>query len=161
MYLVEFSSNKPLSIPRPISTPNAATNQAGSPSMGSNDANAGGSGGKNAVAVDSVVGNKETRELNGDAKVGLEIQSNSATIAPVSHRLTTATGTLVPASPVPVFVCHPLALVYDGRPPLSRVQLSSLVPCAESVTLSVKPFEDTQDVSMYEEFLAADDSDDN
>ena len=158
---VESSGNKPSSVPRPIPTPGAATNQAGSPSMGPTNVDAGGSGGENPVAVDSVVGTEGTGESNSDAKVGLEVQPNTTTTAPVSHRPTTATGTLVSAFPVPVSVRRQLAPVCGSRPPLSRAQLPSCVPRAESVVSSVKPFEDTQDVSMYEGFLAADDSDDD
>ncbi len=113
------------------------------------------------VTVDSAVGNKKTGESNKDAKVGLEIQPNSATTALVSHWLTTATGTLVPVSLIPVSVYRLLASVCSGRPPLSQVQLPSHVPRAKSIALSVKLFKDIQDVSMYEGFLMADDSDDN
>ncbi len=129
--------------------------------MGPNNADASGSGRNNAAAVDSVVGNEGTGESNGDAKIDSEIQPNSATTVPVSHRPTTATSTLVPVSPVPVSVYRPLAFVCGGMPPLSQVQLPSRVPCAESMALSVKLFKDTQDVSMYKGFLAVDDSDDN
>ena len=73
MHLVESSGNKPLSISRPISIPGAVTNQAGSLSMSPNDANAGGNDRKNAVVVDSTVKNKETKESNEDAKVGLKV----------------------------------------------------------------------------------------
>ncbi len=89
--------------------------------MGPNDAVAGGSGRENTVIVDSAVENEGMGESNEDIKVGLEIQPNSATTAPVSYRPTTATGTLVLASLIPVFVCRPLAPVYGGRPPLSRI----------------------------------------
>ncbi len=82
-------------------------------------------------------------------------------MAPVSHWPTTAIGMLVPISPVHVSVCRPFAPVCGGRPLLSLVQLPFRMPRAESVSLSVKPFEDTQDVSMYEGFLVADDSDDD
>lgn len=121
IHSIESSGNKPLSIPKPIPTPGAATNQAGSPSMGPNNADAGGSGGENAVAVDSAIGNEGTGESNGDAKVGSEVQPNTATTAPVSHRPTTATSMLVPASPVSVSVRRQLASVCGGKPPLSRV----------------------------------------
>lgn len=53
--------------------------------MGLNNANAGRIGGKNAVIVDSVTKNKGTEESNEDAKVGSEIESNTATMALVSH----------------------------------------------------------------------------
>lgn len=61
--------------------------------------------------------------------------------------------------PVSVSVHHHLAPICGGRPPLSQVQILSRVPCAKSVALSLKPFKDTQDVSMYERFLIADDLD--
>ncbi len=41
--------------------------------MGPNNANAGKSGGENAITVDSSVGNKRTEESNVDAKVGFEV----------------------------------------------------------------------------------------
>ena len=73
MHLIKSSGNKPLFILKPILTPDVATNQAASPSMGSNNANAGKSGRENAVAMNFIVENKETKESNGDAKVGLEV----------------------------------------------------------------------------------------
>lgn len=85
MHLVKSSGNKPSSIPKPILTPGMATNQAGSPSISSNNANASGSGRENAVAIDSAVKNKETRESNGDATVGLEVQPNIATTASIFY----------------------------------------------------------------------------
>ncbi len=92
----------------------------GFPSMGPKDANVDGSGGENTIAVNSALGNERTGESNGDAKVGSKVQPNIVTMAPVSHRPTIATDTLVPASPIPVSICRPLALVCDGRLSLSR-----------------------------------------
>ncbi len=82
-------------------------------------------------------------------------------MAAVSYRPTTATGTLVSVSPVPVSVCRPLTPICGGRPPLTRVSLLFCVPRAKFVVLSVKPFKNTQDASMYEGFFVADDSNDN
>ena len=128
-------------------------------------------------SVNSAVRNEKIGEPNGDAKVGSEVQLIIAVMAPVSHwfittmvvqpittgttpvffRLTTATSTL--DSLVAVFVCRQPAPVCGTRPPLSRVQLLSYASCAKSGALSVKLFGDTQDMSIYEGFLAADNLD--
>lgn len=73
MYSVKSSSKKLLSIPLPISTSGVAINQAGSLLIGPNNANTGGSGRKNAVVVDFVIGNKELGESNRDAKVDSKV----------------------------------------------------------------------------------------
>lgn len=73
MHLLESSGNKLSSIPRPIPTSGATTNQTNSLSIGPNNANVGGSDRKNAVTVDSAIGNKGIEELNEDAKVDSEI----------------------------------------------------------------------------------------
>lgn len=142
MYLVESSGNKPLAIPGPIPTPGAAINQAGSSLIGPNNANIDKSVGENVVAIDSIIGNKETEESNEDIKVGLPVQPNIAIIALAFYGSTTAKSILVSTSPVFVSVCHPLAPVCSSKPLLTRVQLLSRVPRAISVVLSVKLFED-------------------
>lgn len=161
MHLVKSSGNKLLSILRLIPTPNAVTNQTDSLSMGPNNANISGNGGENMVAIDFAIRNEEIGELNRDAKVGLKIQPNTTTMAPISYWPTTTIGTLVPVSSVPVSVCCSLAPVYNGRPPLSWVQLPSCISHAKSMALFIKLFENTQDVSMYKRFLAMDNSNDN
>lgn len=143
MYYVKYCGNKSLSILGLICPSGAVTNQAGSLSIGPNIATDGKIGGENAVAVNSAVGNKETRELNGDAKVGLEVQTNTAITILVSYRLTIAIGTLVPTSPVLIFVCYQLSPVCSSKPPFSRVQLPSCVPCAKSMALSFKLLKNT------------------
>ncbi len=80
------------------------TNQVGLLSIGSNNANVGKSGKENVVAVDSTIGNKETKESNRDTKVGLEIYPNIATMTLVFDWPTTTIGTLVPVFPIPIFV---------------------------------------------------------
>lgn len=77
--------------------------------------------------------------------------------APVSHWLTTTIGHL--ASLVAFFVCRQPALICSARILLSRAQHLSRTSRAESIASSVKLFEDTQDMSMYEELIAADNSD--
>lgn len=73
MYFVKSSGKKPLSILLPIFTPGIAINQAGSLLMGPNNTNIGRSDRKNAVAVNSAIGNKELGESNGDAKVNSKV----------------------------------------------------------------------------------------
>lgn len=73
MYSVESSGKKPLSIPLPILIPSVATNQAGFLLVGLNNANTNENDRKNAVVVDSAVGNKKSKESNGDAKVDLKV----------------------------------------------------------------------------------------
>lgn len=58
MHFIKFISNKPLPIPRLIATLSAATNQAGSLSIGPNNTNTGGKDGKNAIAINSIIKNK-------------------------------------------------------------------------------------------------------
>lgn len=157
MYLIKSCSNKPSSISRPILTSIVATNQAYSSSIGLNNANVGRSGRKNAVVVDSAMENKGIQESNKNAKIGSEIQLNMVIMVLASHQPITVTSTLVSASLVFVSVCHLLVSICSGRPPLFWVHLLSCVPYTEFVALSVKPFKDTQDASIYEEFFAADD----
>lgn len=135
------------------SSSRAAANQAGSTAIGPNNADGrGNAGGSN--AVDFGAGN----DVTGNAKVG-------CTAKLVSSRLSTATGTLAPTTPV--VVCRHLApvssLVCGIKPTvlLSRAQPLSHASRAVSVSLSIRPFEDTQDISMYEGLLAAEDSDDD
>lgn len=85
MHLVEFSSNKSLFILGPISILGTATNQVNFPLMNPNNANAGRMDRENAVTVDSATKNKGMRESNKDAKVGSEIEPNTATMAQLSH----------------------------------------------------------------------------
>lgn len=112
-------------------------------------------------AINSAIGNKEMEESNGDAKVASKVQSNTATIVLVSYWPTTTMDTLLPTSPVPESVCCQLAPICNGRPPLSHVQLPSRISRVDSVTLSLNPFKNTQDASMYEGFLAMYDSNDD
>lgn len=110
-----------LFIPKPISILGAAINKVGFPSMGPNNANIGKSGEKNAIVVYSTVKNKGIGESNTDAKVGLEVQSNTAIIAPFYYWLITAMAILVSASYVFVSVCSQLTPVCNSRFLLSRV----------------------------------------
>lgn len=113
------------------------------------------------AVVNSAVENMRTEESNRNVKVSLEIESNLATIAPVCHQPTTATGTLVLASPVLNSVHLPLTPICGGRSLLSWVLLPSHILYAKSVTFFVKSFKDTQDISMYEGFFLTNDSDNN
>lgn len=73
IYSVKSNSNKPLSISKPISAFGMTTNQANSLSISPNNVNAGRSGEKKAVIIDSALRNKKAGESNRDAKIGLEI----------------------------------------------------------------------------------------
>ena len=97
-------------------------------------------------------------QLKVDAKVGSEVQPITMIMAPVSYWSATTIGTL--ASPIVVSICRQPALVCDARPLLSQAQLLSHATRTESVALSVKPFKDIQDILLYEELLATDNSDD-
>lgn len=68
--------------------------------------------------MDFAIGNEGTGESNGDAKVGLKVKPNIATMALVSYWLTTTTDTLVPTFLVPISVCRLLIFIYSSRPPL-------------------------------------------
>lgn len=115
MHLVKFNGNKLSSIPKSILISSIVTNQASSPLISLNNANVGGNDRENAIAINSVVENKEMGELNEDAKVGLKIQSNIATIVLAFYWLTTATSTLVSDFFVLVFICHLFAFVCDCK----------------------------------------------
>lgn len=83
--MIKCSGNKSLSILGPISTPDTVINQASFLSIGLNNTNIGKSDIENAIAVDSIVGNKRKEKSNRDIKVGLEVQSNITTTVLVSH----------------------------------------------------------------------------
>lgn len=125
------------------------------------NANTGESDGENMVAIDSAIENKGTGKSNGVAKVGLEVHLNTATTARVFYQSITITDMLLSTSSISVSVCHQLAHICDRRSPLFQIQLPSCMSCAESMALSIKFFKNTQDISMYKEFLAADDLDDD
>lgn len=127
--------------------------------------------------ISSVIRNEAAGEPHGDARVSSEVQPITAVIALVIYWFTTtmavkpitmvttlvfyqlATITSTLASLIAFSVCRQLASVCSARLPLSRAQLLTYASCAESVASSVKPFKDTQDMSIYEGLLVADDSD--
>lgn len=161
MHLIESSSNKLSSIPEPIPTLGATTNEVSSPSMGLNDANIRRSSRKNAIAINSLVGNEGTEESNGDAKIrfgstikydnnGLGLLSAYYCYMYIGIRLSYRCLSLPSAH-----------LVCGGRLSFSRVKFLSCMPLIEFVALSIKFFKNTQDVSIYEGFFAIDDLDNN
>lgn len=117
--------------------------------MGQNHINTSTSNRKNAFAVNFAIWNERTEKSNKDAKIGSKIQPNTATIALVFNWPATTICKLVSTFPIPVSVYHLLTAICDGRLLLSQVQLLSFIPCAKSVTLSIKPFEDTKDILIY------------
>lgn len=117
IHFVKSNSNKPLSISRPIPISSIVINLAYSLSISPNNTTISGSGRENAVAIDSVIENTETKKLNEDAKVGLKVQSNTTITVLISYWSTIITSTLVPAFPVLVFVYHQFASVYDRELP--------------------------------------------
>lgn len=73
MHLVKSSGNKSLFISRPIFTPSIIINQVDSLLIDLNNTNASRSDKENVVVVDITLKNKETKESNRDAKVGLKV----------------------------------------------------------------------------------------
>lgn len=128
IHLIDFSGNKLLFIHRLIPTPDAATNQTGSPLSGPNNANIGRSGRENTIAVDSTVENEKTEESNGDIKVGLEVQPNTQIMDPVFYWPTTAISTLILTFLVSISICRPFTPDCSSMPLLSWVQLFFRVP---------------------------------
>lgn len=161
MHLVGSSDNKLLSIFKPIPTPNAVTNQVVSLLISPNNVNIGGSSRKNIVAVNSAVENEGTKESNRNIKVGLKVQPNMTTTASTSHWLTTATNTLVSVFFIVIFVCCQLASICSSKTLLSWVLIPFCMPCAKSIALSVKAFKNTQNLLIYEGYLAVVDLDNN
>lgn len=87
MHFLRSSGNKLLFILELISTLGVATNQAGSLSMSSNNANIGGNDEENTIAVDYVVENEEIEESNKDRKISWKVQPNIVTTVSVLKRL--------------------------------------------------------------------------
>lgn len=129
--------------------------------MSLNNANIGGSGKKNTIAINSVIKNEKTRKSNGDVKVGSEAQPNTVIMALVSNRPTTATSTLVFTFHISISVCCLLAPICGNKLLFFQVKLLSYMFCVEFVALFVKYFKDTQDILIYKRFLTTGDLDDN
>lgn len=129
IHFVKSNSNKPLSISRPIPSPNIVTNLAYSLLIGPNNTNIDGSGGENVVVIDSTIKNEETKELNNNTKVGLKVQSNTTIMVLVSHWPTIVISTLMPVFPVFIFVYRQFASIYNNGFcfPESNFRLMSLM----------------------------------
>lgn len=71
----------------------------------------------------------------------------------------TATSTLVLASFIIIFVCYQLAFINYNKPLFFQVKLLFYIPYVKWVILYIKFLEDIQDTIIYEEFITADDLD--
>lgn len=108
-----------------------------------NDVDADGSGRENVITVDFAIRNKETWKSKGDIKIGLEVQQNMATTAPVFNWPTFTPATLASAFSITVLVHRQLAPIYVDIPLLLWAQLLSHMLCAKSMALFVQFFENT------------------
>lgn len=126
--------------------------------------------GESKGSIDSAIKNEGADAPKRDAKVGLEIQLKVDTkvcfevqpitmvMAPISHWYATAISTL--AFSVAVSICHQPTSVCSARSLLFRTQLLSHATYTESVALSVKMFEEIQNMLLYKGLFTADDLDD-